>query len=190
MTTVLLAAWHRRPARPSGRLVLAGLTAVLVALVPLSSCKKAPRQKPMLVGDVNTGAGSLEATRKALEGTWTLVSLNVVDASGAQKPVKAKAQLTYDAYGSLTIKGAVDDDPSKTPQLLEYSGRIVIDTAKKQFYPADLVEEGQKVDPKRIAAVSPDKARKYEITADTLTITYMDQAGKPTAISSWKRATT
>jgi hypothetical protein len=189
MTTALFAPRPRREARPASRLALAALAAILVAFVPLASCKKAPRQKPMLVGEVNTGAGSLEATRKALEGTWTLVSLNVVDASGAQKPVKAKAQLTYDAYGALTIKGAVEDDPSKSPVLLEYSGRIVIDTQKKQFYPADLVE-GRPVDEKRLAAVSPDKARKYEITADTLTITYMDATGKPTAISSWKRATT
>jgi hypothetical protein len=188
MTTELLAARHRRPTPSPVRRVVAVLPA-LFAAVALASCKPAPRQKPMLMGDVNAGAGSLEATRKALEGTWTLVSLDVVDAAGAKKPVKAKGQLTYDSYGAMTIKGAVEDDPTKTPMLLEYSGRIVIDTAKKLFYPADLVEEGQKVDPKRIAAVSPDKARKYEITADTLTITYLDKAGKPTAVSSWKRAT-
>lgn len=189
MTTALFTTWHRRAAGPSRRLALAALTAVLVALVPLANCKKAPRQKPMLVGDVNTGAGSLEATRKALEGTWTLVSLSVVDAGGAQKPVSAKGQLTYDAYGNMTIKGAVDDDPSKTPLLLEYTGRIVVDTQRKLFYPAELVGN-QPIDQQRLGAVSPDKARKYEITADTLTITYMDKAGKPTAISSWKKATT
>lgn len=187
MTTVLVPR-HRRPALPVARRVVAVLPA-LFAAIALASCAPAPRQKPMLMGDVNTGAGSLEATRKALEGSWTLVSLNVVDAAGAQKPVKAKGQLTYDAYGALTIKGVVEDDPAKTPLLLDYSGRIVIDTAKKQFYPADLVEN-RPVDEKRLAAVSPDKARKYELTADTLTITYMDATGKPTAISSWKRATT
>ena len=184
MTTEWLALWQGRPAR---RAVAAAT--VLIGAIALASCTKAPRQKPMLMGDVNAGAGSLEATRKALEGNWTLVSLNVVDASGAQKPVKAKAQLSYDAYGSLTIKGVVEDDPSKTPILLDYSGRIVIDTQKKLFYPADLVEN-RPVDEQRLAAVAPDKARKYEIAADMLTITYMDAAGKPTAISSWKRATT
>jgi hypothetical protein len=189
MTTVLLAPRLRRPASSRARAAVAALPALFAAFA-LAACAPAPRQKPMLMGDVNTGAGSLEATRKALEGTWTLVSLDVVDAAGAKKPVKAKGQLTYDSYGAMTIKGAVEDDPTKTPLLLEYSGRIVIDTAKKQFYPADLVEEGQKVDPKRIAAVSPDKARKYEITTDTLTITYMDKAGKPTAVSSWKKAST
>jgi hypothetical protein len=183
MTTEWLAPWHRRPARPWAAV------AILFGAIALASCAPAPRQKPMLMGDVNTGAGSLEATRKQFEGSWTLVSLTVADATGAQKPVKAKGQLTYDAYGSLTIKGVVEDDPSKTPLLLDYSGRIVIDTQKKQFYPADLVEN-RPADERRLASVSPDKARKYEFTADTLTITYMDAAGKPTAISSWKKATT
>jgi hypothetical protein len=189
MATAFLAFRHRLPARPSGRLAVAAQAAAVAGLIALAGCAPAPRQKPMLMGDVNAGAGSLEATRKALEGSWTLVSLATVDAAGKQTPVKAKAQLTYDAYGAMTIKGAVEDDPSKTPVLLEYSGRIVIDTQKKLFYPADLVE-GREVDEKRLAAVSPDKARKYDISADTLTITYMDAAGKPTAISSWKRATT
>ena len=44
---------------------------------------------------VDDGAGSLEETRRSLEGSWTLVSLEVVDPSGNRRPVKASGQLTY-----------------------------------------------------------------------------------------------
>jgi hypothetical protein len=145
------------------------------------------RERPIKGGPVDTGPGSLQATRRALEGTWTLVSFSVVDASGAQRPVKASGQLTYDAYGSMTIHGKIEDEAQASATLLEYKGRIVIDTARKQFYPADLVA-GRPVDETQLAPVSPDKARRYELTADTLTVTYTDAAGKPTAIASWRRA--
>lgn len=158
---------------------------VLGMLLP--ACSSAPRQKPIGLGEVDTGPGSLEATRRALQGTWSLVSLELVDPAGARKPVKATGQLTYDAYGSMKISGRIDDAPDRTPVLLDFSGRIVIDTQRKQFYPADLVA-GQPVDQSRLVPVSPDKARRYEITADTLTVTYMDAGGKPTAVANWRRA--
>lgn len=158
-----------------------------VALMLQAACAAAPRQTPIKLGSVDTGPGSLEATRRALEGSWTLVSLEVIETSGARQLVKATGRLTYDAYGTMTIHGMIENDPAKTPALLEFTGRIVIDTTHKQFYAADLVA-GQPVDEAQLAPVSADKARRYELTSDALTVTYMDAAGKPTATASWRRA--
>jgi hypothetical protein len=163
------------------------LVACAVGLVLQAGCAAKPRERPLNIGPVDTGPGSLEATRRALQGTWTLVSLDVLDASGARQPVKATGRLTYDAYGNMTISGTIENDPVKTPALLEFKGRIVIDTARKQFYAADLVA-GQPVDAAQLAPVSADKARRYELTSDSLTVTYMDAAGRPTATASWRRA--
>lgn len=161
------------------------LVAACALLLPGCAVKATPRQKPLETTKVDTGAGSLQATRQALEGTWTLVSLDVIE-SGVPRRLPAKGTLTYDAFGNMTIEGRIENDAARTPTLLEYTGRIVIDTTRKQFYPADLVA-GRPVDGATLAPVSPDKARRYELTSDTLTVTYMDAASNPTAIANWRR---
>jgi hypothetical protein len=69
--------------------------AVTLALAPavwLGACAPSARQRPVEGGPVNTGAGSLEATRRH-EGTWTLTK-PVLNQSGQLTAVRAKAQLT------------------------------------------------------------------------------------------------
>ncbi len=55
--------------RPSGRLALG-----LVLIVVTAACHGQPSQRPMKAGPVDTGAGSLTAARKYLEGQWSLES--------------------------------------------------------------------------------------------------------------------
>ena len=69
---------------------------------------------------------------------------------------------------------------------LDYEGKIIIDNVRKQFYPADL-ESDRPVDPAKIAAIAPDKVRRYELTMDTFVVTYLDAAGKPTAVAKWRK---
>ncbi len=163
--------------------VMAGAAALTLTV---SACKGGPTKRPMRTSAVDTGAGSLEATRRALEGTWTLASLEVVDAAGASRPVKAAGQLTYDAFGNMTIKGVIEEPALKGSLVLDYDGRIVIDTAKHQFVPAALTSD-RPVDAAQIAPISPDKIRRYELSADTFVVTYLDASGKPTAIARWRR---
>lgn len=153
----------------------------------LSGCAAAPRQRPVKMGSVDTGSGSLEATRRQMEGRWTLSSLEVVDASGKRRPVSATGQLTYDAYSNLTISGVIQEPALQDSLAIDFTGRVVLDPAKKQYYPIDLTTE-RPVSASAIAPVSPDKIRQYDITGDTLTVTYLDAAGKPTAVAVWKRA--
>ena len=159
----------------------------LVSGAVLGGCAAAPRERPVKMGPVDTGAGSLEATRRGLEGSWTLSSLEVVDAAGVRRPVTANGRLTYDAYGNMMIRGVVEDAKLKDTLVIDFTGRIVIDSTKKQFYPADLNTD-RPPSPSAIAAVSPDKVRQYDLAGDTFTVTYLDAAGKPTAVATWKRA--
>jgi hypothetical protein len=163
-----------------------GMTLGVALLLMACGCAGGPSQKNIKMGPVDTGAGSLEATRRALTGTWTLASLEVVNAAGAHRAVKATGQLTYDAYGSMIIHGVVQDAALADTLVLEYAGRIVIDTTKHQFYPADLVAASP-ADPGQIAAISPDKARAYELVGNSFVVTYLDKAGKPTAVARWRR---
>jgi len=163
--------------------VLSGLAA---AALSISACAQNNSMRSERIGLANTGPGSLNATRKALEGSWTLASLEMVDGQGARRPIKAGGQLSYDAYGNMTIRGVIEEPGEREPLVLDYQGRILIDTAKQQFYPADLASD-RPVEPGQGAAISPDKVRKYELTADSFVVTYLDAAGKPTAVARWRR---
>ena len=70
----------------------------LLKILAIGACAGAPRERPLQTGPIETGAGSLNDTRQALEGTWKLASLEVVD-HGARRPVNAGGDLTTDWAG-------------------------------------------------------------------------------------------
>jgi len=163
------------------------LGAVIAATSLLAgACAQNNSMRAERMGLANTGPGSLAATRKALEGTWRLVSLEMVDGSGARRPIKASGELTYDAYGNMTIRGVIEDPAERGPLVLDYQGRILIDTQKLQFYAADLASD-RPVESGQAASIAPDKVRQYELTADSFVVTYLDAAAKPTAVARWQR---
>jgi hypothetical protein len=131
-------------------------------------------------------AAALEATRRELKGSWTLVSLEVVDKNGTHRAVHAAAQLTYDSFSNMTIRGLIDDPATEGAVILSYEARIVIDPVRHQFYPADLVPM-LSADITKIAPISPEKVRQYELAGQFFVITYLDASGKPTAVARYRR---
>jgi hypothetical protein len=158
----------------------AGIAAVAAA------CAGAPSQRPVKLGPVDAGTGSVEATRRALAGNWSLATLEMIGPDGNPTPVKARGTLTYDAFGGLIINGVIEDASRTNALVLNYSGRIVIDPVKHEFYPQEF-ESDKPIDPARMAAVSLDKVRRYELTADRFVVTYLDASGKATAVAAWTR---
>jgi len=150
----------------------------------LPGCAGGPTERPIKMGP---GPGTLEAARRAFEGTWTLVSAEIPEASTDRlRAVKASGQLTYDAYGNLSVHVVVDDPAFRDASVLEFQGRIVIDPERKVYYAEDLAP-ARTVDPDQVAMIARDKVRHYELTATTLAVTYVDKAGKTTAVIRWKR---
>jgi hypothetical protein len=160
--------------------MVAALSSVLFGCGPTQQLRTS-RKTP-----VDAGAGSLEGTRKALEGSWTLVSFEVVDAKGSRQSVTASGRLTYDAFGTMTIHGVIEDPVLKDRLVLDYEGRIVIDTVLHEFRSVDLASD-RPVDRDRIAMISPDNVRRYELSGDSLIVTYLDGSGNPTAVARWRR---
>lgn len=160
--------------------------AVLSAVGACASSR--PRQRPVEGGAVNAGPGSLEAVRRQLEGTWNLVSAEVVSAAGARRTVKAQAVLTYDAYGNLSLKGAYEDPAMTAEQAaaLNFTGRAVIDTQRQVIRLLDLKQpEGE------FAKLPPELAarreRAYAFEGDLLKLTVKDSTGRVTAVNTWRR---
>ena len=163
---------------------------LIVAVAPLlAACPSAPRKRPIKMGEVNTGPGSLESVRRQLQGTWELVDAVALDAAGKPTPRKADGRLTYDQYGNLTINARLADSTqpsSSVSGLLAYSGRVVIDPAKSELVLMDLKSRLPSGEPIP-AEVSPDKIRLYTIEGDTLTLTSKDASGVATARTTWRK---
>ena len=159
---------------------------VAITTLASSGCASAPRERPIRTEKIETGSGSVNDTRKALEGTWKLASLEVVNAQGARRQVKAGGSLTYDGFGNMTVRGVIEDPALKDTLVLDYTGRITIDTARHEFYPADLASE-RPAEAGQIAPIAPDKLRRYELSGNSFVVTYLDAAAKPTAVIRWER---
>ena len=173
------------------------LRAVVWVMVPVallaavSACASSrPRQRPIEGGAVNAGPGSLEGVRRQLEGSWDLVSAEIVSAAGVRQTMKAKAVLTYDAYGNLSLKGAYEDPGATAEQTaaLNFTGRAVIDTQRQVLRLLDVKQsEGE------LATLPPDmlarRERAYAFEGDRLTLTVKDSTGRVTAVNTWRRQT-
>lgn len=161
----------------------------VVLLSSVAACATSrPRQRPVEGGAVDAGPGSLEAIRRQLEGRWDLLSAEVVSAGGARQAVKAKAVLTYDAYGNLSLSGAYEDPAATAEQTaaLNFTGRAVIDTQRQVLRLLDVKQsEGE------FASLPPDlmasRERAYAFEGDVLTLTVKNPAGRVTAVNTWRR---
>ena len=164
------------------------LAAIAVAIC--ASCQAAPRQRPLDIGPVAAGEGTVEFERRRLQGTWKLDRFEVVDSSGNNWVVRAQANLTYDEYGNLRVEGKLLEPlPGQTTlehPLLGYNGAIVIDPTRKQFRLMD-VQSIEKINPALGSAIDPGHVRRYELTQNTLRIWYLSPTGNPTAVASFSR---
>ena len=148
-------------------------------------CAAQRRETPLRTDRIEEGAGSLEVVRRQLEGTWDLLSFETYPAAGKTVTQKARAVLTYDAYGNMTIDGRLEqpDASSTAAQFLSYKGRIVIDIANSQLRVVGAEGDAAKL-PKE---ASTNLARSYSFQGDILTLSMVDPKGQATAKTTWKK---
>lgn len=171
-----------------GRLTQLTIT-VLLALPILTACQAAPVGRPVKMGPVDTGAGSLESVRRQLQGSWELVTLEVMAPGGAPTKVPATGHLKYDEYGNLTMDGRVTAAAGGVdPNVLNMSGRAVIDPDKHMIRFQDVQAKTAAEDRPLDTRIDPDKVRYYEFVGDQLKTTTKDASGATTAVATWKKA--
>jgi hypothetical protein len=148
-----------------------------------------PRRKPIPMSAVDTSAGSVEAVRRQLEGTWELVSAEVYPEPGKVVPVEATGRLTFDAYGNVRTDATLAEPSADASRLLSYSGNVVIDPRKKEWRLTDVTaEEGAPPEKALPNEVGPDKIRAYEFVGDELKLLMKDETGRATGSATWRRA--
>ena len=162
----------------------------MLAVAVSLACQAQSRQRPLDVGPVASGPGTIEFERRRLLGTWQLERFEVIDSAGSPRPVRAQAVLTYDEYGNLSVRGKLLEPlPGATAiehPLLDYSGPIVLDPPKQQFRLGPVKVSGA-IDPTLEASIDPTFLRKYELSETTLKISYVNASGSPTAVASFGR---
>jgi hypothetical protein len=168
-------------------------SAMIVSLT-LAACTSAPWNEPIKLGPVDTGAGSLTAARKYLEGRWTLLSYEVSLPGEPPVMLGGSGMLTYDAYGNLTTEIRVDD---ATARILEKAGmrttngaflttgRTVVDmTARTLTY----VMEGQPPLGAPSGPLALNKPRYWQVEGTLLTLTTKGEGGTTVSVGRWQKA--
>jgi hypothetical protein len=158
--------------------------AVVIGLVALAACQAAPRARPVKMGPTDT---SVESERRKLQGSWDLVSLDVVSPSGEKHAVPATGRMQYDDYGNLAVRGTIQGTDTVDPALLNLTARVTIDPDTHSFKVMS-VQSGT-ADQRRVGpALDANLRRYYEFDGDLLKTTVKDAQGITTAVLTWKRA--
>jgi hypothetical protein len=165
----------------------------LVALASHVACTGAPRQRPVKGGPVDTGAGTITAARKFLEGRWTLESFQVSPPGRSPITLTGQGTLNYDEFGNLQIEIRTDDaaaDQLRAAGIeikdnrISSAGRTVIDMQKQTLA---YVLEGQSPIAAPAGPLSLNRPRYWQVEGDQLTLTTKEPDGTVLSVGKWKR---
>jgi hypothetical protein len=162
------------------------------AIALAAACGPAPRQRPVEMGPVDTGAGSLTEARKFLEGRWTLESFEVYPPGKGPVALKGAGTLVYDDFGNLRMEIRADEQSSDVLRaagidirdgVISSDGRTVVDLQHKTL---TYVIQGQ---PKAGGGpLAANRPRHWQVEGDLLTLTTKDDAGNPLSVGRWRKA--
>jgi hypothetical protein len=166
-------------------------------VIMMSGCMGGPvRGTP-----VSTGPDSVTAARKALQGTWQLLSLDVAAADGRRTAVEAKGELQLDDFGNLAIEYRVTEQgiqslgtigvKQPTP-IITTTGQVVIDAKQHRITYVDAAQRADPLDAtlaaRRANPFALERVRYYNIGADgVLILTTRHDNGRDAATSRWQR---
>jgi hypothetical protein len=169
-------------------LALLALTAVI--LVP--ACKSAPRGRPVEMGPVEEGAGTLAAARKYLEGDWILESFEIYPPGKGAIKLVATGLLSYDKYSNLRMELRPDrasanmlrDAGVRVPDNDRFSteGRTAVDMQNRTLTYTLSGTPSTDTGP-----LSLRRPRYWQVEGDVLTVTTKDDNGTPVSVGRWKK---
>jgi hypothetical protein len=168
--------------------------AITVTLLTLlaSGCGPTAAEKPIKLGPVETGAGTLASARRFLAGRWQLESFEIHPPGQPPVALTGSGTLVYDDMSNLRMEIRADEAGSDTLRaagidirdgMISTDGRAVIDVANRTL---TYVLEGQAPLVQR-GPLAMQRPRHWVVDANTLTLTTRDEAGRPLSIARWTR---
>ena len=140
---------------------IASLSALSMLLAVAIGCAAAPRQKPLPVGKIESGPGTVSEARKFLEGRWALESFEVRPPGKPPIMLKGSGVLNYDDFGNLRMEIRADQASSDLLRaaginirdgVISTDGRTAIDLQNRTL---TYFVEGQRSSIRRWRARSP-----------------------------------
>jgi hypothetical protein len=166
---------------------------VLVALAGAAACGPSPRQRPVKMGPVDEGKGSINAARKYLEGRWTLESFEVLPPKGKPVMLKGQGTLLYDDFGNLQVEIRADEKAADLlraagveikDNMISSSGKTVVDMQNRTL---TYVLEGQTIGAPSAGPLALNRPRYWEVKENILTLTTKGENGTALSIARWRR---
>lgn len=179
--------------RPDSTTPRAFGVALLMVALAAAACAPAAWQRPMKLGTVDTGPGSLSEARTYLEGRWMLLSWRLFRVSQPALELGGSGTLLYDGFGNMHIEIRVDE---ATGLLLEQEGipatRGVISVAGRTVVDRDsrtitFVLDGQPVIAPEDGPLSSRHPRHWDVNGNVLTLTTRNDHGEALLESRWQK---
>jgi hypothetical protein len=177
---------HVMMLRPAHQAIIAA--AVLAAV----ACSAAPRQRPVEMGPVDTGAKTLTAARSFLEGRWVLESFEVRPPGKDPIVLNGGGLLVYDSDGNLTMNIRADEKSSDLLRAagvdirdgaIATEGRTAIDLQNRTL---TYIVQGQA--PLIRGPLGTDRPRHWVVEGDLLILSTKDASGQMLSVGRWRRS--
>jgi hypothetical protein len=168
-------------------------TAVMLAALATTACAAKPIEKPMGLGTVGTGTGSLTAARQYLEGRWSLVSYQIFPAGQPPIRLDGNGTLSYDEFGNMDIEIRVEPATAQTLEragiasdegVISTKGRTAVDMQARTL---TYVLAGQ---PTFVAPAGPlalNLPRHWVVNGSVLTLTTKAADGRTLSEGKWQK---
>ncbi len=169
-----------------------GSAAVVAVALGLVACAGAPSQRPVKLGPVDQGPGTITSARTYLEGRWTLESFEVYPPGAPPVRLTGSGTLSYDEFGNLKMDIRTDESSSDILRaagveirdgVISSSGRTAVDMQNRTL---TYVLAGQSPGTGPLAINRP---RHWQVEGTLLTLTTQDDAGQPLSIGRWRKST-
>jgi hypothetical protein len=158
-----------------------------------AACKGGSLQKPVLLGPVDTGPGTLEQARRYLQGHWTLISFDIFPPDEPPIHAAAAGSMTYDDFANMNVDMTLKPETatlaerigiSSTNGVVRTSGRTVIDMNNHSI---SYVLAGQPAVRPSLSPLDLNRPRYWEVSGNTLTLRTKDENGKVLSVSVWRK---
>jgi hypothetical protein len=163
--------------------------------VAVSACPSAPLDKPIKLGKVEKGPGTLTEARQYLQGHWSLVSMDLFPPNEAAIHAAATGTMVYDEYANMRVDLQLKPQTARLAEqigipapdgVVSTNGRTVIDIGNHSI---SYVLEGQDALRPPKHPLDINRPRYWEVSGNTLTLRTKDDNGAILSVSVWRKDT-